>query len=71
MAILNAGLRLADGTIVIAGTAGALLVSRDGGETVRLIERPDRQALAAILEAGDGLILVGEFGVNKIPLSDL
>jgi len=71
VAILNAGLRLADGTIVIAGTAGALLVSRDGGETVSLVERPDRQALATVLEAGDDLILIGEFGANKIPLADL
>jgi photosystem II stability/assembly factor-like uncharacterized protein len=71
VAILNAGRRLADGTIVIAGTAGALLVSRDGGETVSLVERPDRQALATVLEAGDGLILIGEFGANKIPLAEL
>ncbi len=71
VAILNQGVALADGTIVIAGTAGVLLVSRDGGHTFGLTPQADRQAVATVLEAGDGLILVGEFGVNKLPASAL
>ncbi len=72
VAILNDGRTLADGTIVIVGTAGAVLLSRDGGETFELRPRADRQALATVLEAGaDELILIGEFGVNRLPLSEL
>jgi len=72
VAILNDGRRLADGTVVIAGTAGTLLVSRDGGHSFDLAPQPDRQALATVLEAGGGdLILVGEFGVHKLPASAL
>ncbi len=66
-AMLADGLRLADGTIVLAGAAGTLLVSGDGGETFRLEQQADRQALATVLPAGDSLVLIGEFGVNKIP----
>ncbi len=72
VAILNHGLAMADGTIVIAGTAGAILVSRDGGQSFELKPQSDRQALASVLEtAGGDLMLVGEFGVNKLPAGDL
>ncbi len=72
VAILNHGLALADGTVVIAGTAGTLLVSRDGAQTFSPAPQADRQGLATVLEAGGGdLILVGEFGVNKLPASAL
>lgn len=72
VAILNHGLALADGTVVISGTAGAILVSRDGGQSFELKPQADRQAVATVLEASGGdLILVGEFGVNKLATSDL
>lgn len=71
VAILNDGLTLADGTVVVAGTAGAILLSRDGGETFELRPQADRQGLATVLEAGEDLVLVGEFGVNKLSVSDL
>ncbi len=67
-AMLADGLRLADGTIVLAGVAGTVLLSRDGGETFSLSQQADRQALATVLPAGDSLVLIGEFGVNKIPV---
>ena len=67
-AVLSDGLLLSDGTVVLAGAAGTLLISGDGGETFRLAAQADRQALATVLSAGDSLVLVGEFGVNKIPV---
>ncbi len=71
VAILNQGVALADGTIVVGGTSGTLLVSRDRGQSFELAPQADRQGLAQVLDGGDHLILVGEFGVNRLPLSDL
>ncbi len=66
--MLTDGMQLEDGTIVVVGLAGTLLVSRDGGRTFTLHQQADRQGLATIVEADDGsLILIGELGVTRLP----
>jgi photosystem II stability/assembly factor-like uncharacterized protein len=71
-AMLTDGLELEDGTVIVAGLAGTLLVSADGGETFDLKAQADRQGLATVLPtADDHLLLIGEFGVNRLPLSAL
>jgi len=66
-ATLLGGLVRADGRIVVAGSEGALLVSDDGGHTFRLRHRPDRQAIAALVELGPNeLLAVGEGGLTRI-----
>ena len=71
-AMLTDGVRLADDTIVITGLGGALLVSTDNGHAFELHQQPDRRGISAVVEAGSGqLLLVGEFGVKMLPVSDL
>jgi photosystem II stability/assembly factor-like uncharacterized protein len=71
-AMLTDGLRLGDGTVIVAGLAGTLLVSTDGAETFGLRPQADRQGLATVLPtADDHLLLIGEFGVNRLPMSAL
>ena len=65
--MLTDGVRLQDGTVVIAGLSGTLLVSRDGGLTFTLQQREDRLGIASILQTEDGgLILTGEGGARRI-----
>jgi photosystem II stability/assembly factor-like uncharacterized protein len=72
VALLTDGVQLADGTVIITGLAGALLISRDGGESFELAQQPDRQGLATALPTADGdLVLIGEFGVNRLPAAAL
>lgn len=64
-ASLMNGLQLKNGTVVIAGLSGTLLLSRDDGKSFRLINRPDRLGISAMLETGPGkLLLFGEEGVK-------
>jgi len=70
--MLTDGIRLADGGIVISGLGGTLLVSSDGGSSFELRPQPDRRGVSAIVEAGDGqLLMVGEFGVKMMDKGDL
>jgi photosystem II stability/assembly factor-like uncharacterized protein len=63
---------LEDGTIVIVGLAGAVLRSTDGGRTFELHPQANRRGISAIVEIGDGrLLLVGEFGVKVSTLDEL
>lgn len=64
---LSAGSRLADGTLIVVGQGGSLLISRDGGHSFSASTRPDRLPLSALAEAADGrLILVGQGGVHVV-----
>ena len=68
-ATLNDGIRLHDGRIVLAGLAGALLISSDGGESFVQHPQANRSGIAKVLQAGDGaLILIGEHGVKRLDL---
>ncbi len=67
VAMLTCGLLAKDGTVIIAGQEGTLLFSSDGGLGFTLRPRPNRQALAKVVETDDGaLILIGEFGVTRL-----
>ncbi|MBM5811647.1 MAG: hypothetical protein FJ191_06735 [Gammaproteobacteria bacterium] len=69
VAMLTAGARLDDTTVVLAGMTGVLLVSRDGGRSFTMTQQDDRKAIAAVLAAGAGaLIVAGENGVRRLPL---
>jgi photosystem II stability/assembly factor-like uncharacterized protein len=71
-AMLTDGIRLADGTIVISGLGGILLVSSDGGSTFDTQPQPDRQGISAVVDAGEGqLLMVGEFGVKMMSAASL
>jgi photosystem II stability/assembly factor-like uncharacterized protein len=66
-ALLTDGIHLTDGRIVITGLGGTLLISSDGGSTFELLPQPDRRGISALVEAGDGqLLMVGEFGVKMM-----
>lgn len=72
VAMLNSGIRLADGGIVIAGLGGVVLVSADGGRTFALRQQSSRAGIQALVDAGNGrLLLAGEFGVRRVPMSEL
>ena len=54
--------------IVVTGLDGVLLESRDGGRSVSLQRLPDRAGVSGALPLSDGgLLLIGEFGVRRLP----
>jgi photosystem II stability/assembly factor-like uncharacterized protein len=60
-----------DGTIVVVGMSGTVLVSSDGGESFDLVQQSNRKALMQVLPAGDGsLLLFGEAGAVKLARED-
>jgi photosystem II stability/assembly factor-like uncharacterized protein len=69
--LLAGGTRLEDGTIVIVGLAGTVLVSTDGGRTFRRHQEPDRKAFAAVAQAANGVVVVGEAGVRTLDAAAL
>lgn len=72
VALLSDGVEIPGGPVIVTGLAGTLLISRDGGETFNLAQQADRQGLATALPTSDGgLVLIGEFGVHRLPASAL
>jgi photosystem II stability/assembly factor-like uncharacterized protein len=72
VAMLTDGIRLDDGNIVITGLGGIVLVSSDGGRTFELREQSSRRGIQTVVQASDdSLLLVGEFGVRLLPVSEL
>ena len=72
VAMLTNGIRLDDGMIVITGLGGIVLVSSDGGRTFELREQSSRRGIQTVVQASDdSLLLVGEFGVRLLPVSEL
>ncbi len=72
VAMLTSGITLGDGTIVITGLGGTVLVSSDGGRTFELLQQSSRRGIQAVVQASDdSLLLVGEFGVRLLPVSEL
>ena len=54
--------------IIVTGLDGVLLESRDGGRSVSLQSLPDRAGVSGALPLSDGgLLLIGEFGVRRLP----
>jgi photosystem II stability/assembly factor-like uncharacterized protein len=61
---------LPDGTLVLVGNAGTLLLSRDNGQSFAPVATGRRHALARALPAGAGsVVLFGEGGVTQLPLA--
>jgi photosystem II stability/assembly factor-like uncharacterized protein len=68
---LFGGGRMTDGGVIIVGTGGVMLISREG-DRFRLVQRGDRQALVSAIATDDGaLIVVGEPGVERVELETL
>lgn len=66
-ATLTSGLDLGGGRVVVAGLAGTLLWSSDGGRSFRLQELPDRKGIVALAAAGEGgVLLFGEGGSRRV-----
>lgn len=62
---LAGGALLADGSLVVVGHGGSVLVSHDDGASFAVLNRPDRLSLsAATADAKGNLILVGQGGVR-------
>ncbi len=71
VSLLAGGTRLADGTVVLVGLAGTVLVSSDGGQSFALRQQADRKGFAAVAPSGDGVVVVGESGVRRLPRATL
>lgn len=72
VAMLTNGTRLPDGKILITGLGGTLLVSEDGGRSFEVHQQSSRHGIqAAVLASDDSLLMVGEFGVRMLPISEL
>ena len=73
-ALLHAGLALADGRLVLASSAGQLLVSDDEGHSFRLAVWPGAASATAtsLWQASDGgLLLASDKGMHRLELADL
>jgi len=70
-ALLSGGVRLADGTVAIVGLAGVVLVSHDGAHSFRRVQLPNRKGLAAVAAVPGGLVVVGDGGATRLPLTAL
>jgi len=72
VAMLTDGVRLADGTVVVVGLGGVVLVSDDGGRSFGLRQQPDRRGIVAVIVASEeSLVVVGQFGVKTLAVSEL
>ena len=71
-ATLTGAVRLLSGEVLITGLEGTLLISRDGGRSVSLRRFASRQGISAALALpdGGGALLLGEFGVRRLPGSE-
>jgi len=63
---LAGGVLSKEGAVLLVGHGGSVLRSEDDGHSFSVFNRPDRLALAAVAQRGDGaLILVGQGGVHR------
>ena len=62
---LSGATLLDDGSLVVVGNGGSVVVSHDDGQTFSVFNHPDRISLSAVTATGNGnLILVGQGGVR-------
>ena len=67
-ASLTSILQMGPDRIIVTGLDGVLLESHDGGRSVSLQRLPDRAGVSGALPLSDGgLLLIGEFGVRRLP----
>jgi photosystem II stability/assembly factor-like uncharacterized protein len=68
-ATLMGGAKLADGTLVLAGAAGTVLVSRDNGLSFQPADTGGTRALAgATLGAPNQVLALGEGGARPVSI---
>lgn len=64
---LMTGTLLRDGTVLLGGQGGVIMVRRPGESSFKRAGNPDRQSIAAMVQMGDGNVLVaGLGGVRKV-----
>ncbi|MDF1781099.1 MAG: YCF48-related protein [Alcanivoracaceae bacterium] len=64
---VNDGVVLQDGTIILIGQSGAVLVSHDNGNSVALQYLRNRETVSGVLSLTDGgLLVAGDHGLNVI-----
>ncbi|MBZ0088842.1 MAG: sialidase, partial [Thermoanaerobaculia bacterium] len=68
-ATLMAGVELGGGRVVIAGLAGAVLRSEDGGRSFRGEALEDRRGRVAMVALERSLLLLGEGGSSRLEVA--
>ena len=67
-ATLTGALRVDSEQVLVTGLEGSLLTSRDGGRSVSIGQLASRQGISAALALPDGgVLLLGEFGIRRLP----
>ncbi len=67
-ATLTDAVRLKPDGVLVTGLEGTLLISRDRGRSVSFRQLPSRQGIsAAVALADESVLLIGEFGVRRLP----
>ena len=70
-ATLTGAVQLPSGRIIVTGLEGSVLTSDDGGRSVAGSRLASRAGISAALPLSDGgVLLVGEFGVQRWPGAD-
>ena len=70
--LLTKGITLDESSVLFTGMGGTLLLGEQGKQNLRSHQRPDRQGVAGVLDAGDGaLVIFGEFGVERTSRAEL
>lgn len=73
---LMSGTRLEDGRVLLGGQGGVILKRDSGAQDFQLVRNPDRQVISALLQMGNGNVLVAGLGGIRMtdnagmPLSD-
>jgi photosystem II stability/assembly factor-like uncharacterized protein len=67
-ALLSDATRLADGSVVIVGLAGVVLVSRDGAHSFQRLQLANRKGLGAVAAVPGGVVVAGDGGATRLPL---
>ena len=70
-ATFNGGRTLSDGRIILVGNAGLVATSTDNGQSFKIEWSPASRGFSALVEAGGGLVVVGEAGVGMLDTSAL
>lgn len=64
---LMSGLLLKDGTVLLGGQGGVILIRPPGEMVISPVKNPDREAIVAMEQLGDGNVLIaGLGGVRKV-----
>lgn len=70
-ATFNSGRTLSDGRIMLVGNAGLVATSTDNGQSFKIEWSPASRGFSALVEAGGGLVVVGEAGVGMLDTATL